>query len=429
MTKPRDNKKSSWTFLGEAILRWGRRHGVSLFLMLVLFIQLMSFTSEGFSPWILLFHKISYQEFGFISRAFLGSTVHCIGLGEASFSTLYTYVFCLSFGGILLASFWLGKIVAHAAKREKTGVLYLATLLGLSPFFLRHLFISGMFGRMDIILVCCFIITCWLITIRKVWATGCVPVVCLIAMLSHHGFYFMFFPAVFLIYLYSTNKRSSLWLLGLFFIFMSLAFLYLQFLGKPVVGMEIFSQRTGVYGIPVLFEYYGTLMDHWKHLEPRLFREFGRLFVNLLILSPIILLIGFLWWKAGLFARNKLNCEQGGRTVKKILCITLGIPILTLPLFLGVDWGRWIASILTSQCAVLLTLASLDDPPVQYAFQELSATIKKRPLCAIMLLIYTIVLPGTRESGISFPRFNEMKELAKIQTITSGEMQRLQQEP
>jgi len=396
-----------------AMQKCAQRYGVSLFLMFVLTIQLFSLASGDFTTWLMLFHKVSYQEFGFISKAFVGSVVHLIAGENVSISTIYIYVLLLCLLGIVLASLWLGGIVSRANKHDQHGVLYFAVLFCFSPFFLRHLFMAGMFGKMDIVMVLCFIAACWLITTGKMWALGVVPAVCLVAMLSHHGFYFLFFPSVFFLAMYSMKKAAHLWISRIFFFIISLGFLFLQFGAKPTMNMEAFSQHVGTSGDPVFLEYYGTLADHWNFLSlgiPKIIR----FLVDLMILSPFIALIGFVWWKADVFTRTQ---TQGEKARRWIWCIAFGPLVLCLPLFLGRDWGRWIAAILTSQCAVLLVLTSLGNSPVRHAFQELSRLVEKWPLYAIMLLIYAIVLPGSRERGVSFPRFNEMKQLEDLKMV------------
>lgn len=103
--------------------------------------------------------------------------------------------------------------------------------------------------------------------------------------------------------------------------------------------------------------------------------------ITLFLLSPILLILGYLWKQAILKAPNKTV------KIKYILFLLTNLTFLPAFAFLT-DWGRWFGAFFTVNLFFIFLLAARQDSCMLLALKELGTHVQKYPIIYICLLLY-----------------------------------------
>lgn len=346
--------------------------------------------------WLGGFWYITY-ELGFVARGLVGTVVSVFRdrlppqemnliIAECWIAlAFWTAVFC-------------GWLVRRASDHDRVTVLYISVIFLVMPCSFTQYCNSEMFGKLDMFHAPVLLGSVWLIARNRM--LGLVPVLVAAGILIHPSFLFLFFPSIFLVLGFRTHWQaraplicSALAAVGLF--------VGLQCFGKPIGGLEaVTAYVAGRAGADAasneagfFYAYFASLGDHLALFVKQGARPIANaLLVFLTVLSPVWLLPAMLW-------RKTLRCDTASsRTPRLLLC--LGPLVCALPVFLALDWTRWLGSLVVCQFGVLFALYAGGDPSVRNAFSALGVDLRRRPFLFGFIALWLAILPRTEVSGL-----------------------------
>ncbi len=336
------------------------------------------------------FYFISY-DFGFISRGLIGSLLALV-FPFLTQRALYLIISAVLILLSVLTAIFLGGLLRKSDKNLKHILAYLAVLFCINPASISFLFSWSNFGRFDAWLLLITLVCLWLITKNK--ALFFVPVFCVAAVMIHQNFIFLYFPLIFILLTYraavTSRSRKNTTLCIITGVLTCAGFVYFQFFGKiPSLGMEtalqMLQQRTDypVSGAPLQFEHYAPFSQHVDLLAEKGPALLVKLAGVLVIFLPLIVIFVKLW-------RGTLKSV----TRSKWLYIGfLLVPVAALPIFITIDWGRWLAHIIIAQFLLIFCLAAMNDGPMTKSLRSLGAFVEKHRFAFLCIAVF-LALPG-----------------------------------
>ncbi len=388
-------------------------------------------------------YAMSYQHFGFISRGLIGSILRMIrpmlthkeiylfiALQIVLLCALTLYVIhellirtvyaTEGMGGNSSQTSTAQGILANSSDRSSAlakknplqwAVLYLVLAFLANPGSISFLFYWGNFGRLDLFLIMnLMIVALLLIKVKKhTWVLFLIPILCVLAEMTHQAYVFQYFPAVMVLLWYRAYGESEhrdlkegvwngilFWLTGVLVVAM---FFYLQLAAKIPYSYEetIAILRTNT-DLPVVFFDYDMMVrveyfsDPFKtfHVlvyEPAL-RNLFRTAVTLVFMIPFLGMLLRVW---KIFSK-----EQKGFLGKYLpLVILVGeIPMLILTC----DYGRDYSAILISYFVLIFTFLMQQNAAMKKAVTTLGEDLMQRPEYFVWTLVL-IGLVGMFQSG------------------------------
>lgn len=356
-----------------------------LLLFFLLFAMLLCTLPDQLHGWNTAWYALDYS-LGFGSRLFIGSFLKLIFPDFLPAGAVYTFVLLTTMLLLLLLSCILGYGLRKTeGSPAQTGLLLLMAFYLLSPGSPAYLWTTENIGRFDLFLLFFTLIAAvfYLKISSPILRLLLLTVMGLVALSIHQAFMFIFFPLLFTMYVQTAAEQSAkkYWILNIICILiLGFVFLYFQlFSGLKPTSMEeltgLLSSRTDleINEVALSYEYFmplGTAIQDLvlNHLSERI--RYG--FVTLLLLSPLLLLYGFLW-------KNIIKQAQS-RTQRMIYLFLLLSHLCFLPAFaLTIDWGRWFGAFLTVQALQIVLLAAKKDAAVLSALTALSAAFRRHP--------------------------------------------------
>lgn len=214
---------------------------VLLFLYLALYVP----TIDETISWCMMPYTLSYK-YGFISRGFIGSIVRLV-IPKLTLRHIYLIV---AFNTLLLCAmtvFFVNRIKKLSGMGENAAFLFTAMLFVVNPGSIAFLFYWGNFGRLDLYMILILLFSALLML--KGAFLFLIPVMCVMGILTHQAFLFMYFPAVMALLLYlawvKKNRYAKIifWVTG---IVTCITFLYMQFFSS-VEGYDYASMVADIY--------------------------------------------------------------------------------------------------------------------------------------------------------------------------------------
>lgn len=310
------------------------------------------------TPWL-----INYKD-GFVSKALPG-TIYSL---FSDYITMGSMNFV--FHGIFLTAVIVSALVMKSLiDRVKTDVqrnIINVILLWYSvgPCSLAVYYLQ--WGRMDVILTICFLMSIYaLLNGRKIWLYS-VTVFSVIAILSHQMYVFLMYPAIFGIFAYyvfvKKEKKYSVPMLTNFIVPASLA-VYVQFIGKIKMPekeyLQLLATRTdmGVLDTMVNGEYYITAYENIYNFGVLDSKQYGRGFTVLifvLLLLPLIHQLCRFW--------IIVIKEKSNTLLKKFVLIFLAVvPLASVAMFLTIsDHGRIVTLVMCELTFMMAALIEID---------------------------------------------------------------------
>lgn len=365
-----------------------KRNKISIFVGVILVVYFIVYVPQlqemhGFciTPYFL-----RYNDFGFISRGFMGSIVGLF-FPYLTLRNLWWIIACFILLSIFLVSWFCGKIANETIEGHTKAINFLVILFCINPASIAFLFYWGNYGRMDLYMIFILIITSYLVIKNKcLWL---IPCLCAVGLMIHQGFVFSYFPTILLLlfYRYIIEKRNChLVIFAMTLVCSSALFLYLQFAGKMngfsyEEVIQILMRHTDYTGLAhdemVKLEYFTPVLDFVPlYVLKSLKINIIKIIIILFLISPMIGIIIKIW---------KFFINEKG---KKWILFPVFVLVATLPKFiLTVDYGRDFASIVISLFVLVFSLYAMNDLGIIKGIEDLNKAIQKNSLKYIIILI------------------------------------------
>lgn len=366
-----------------------------LLLFVVFFLEFLVFVPEMrfLNPFCSVYYTLSFKDFGFISRIVLGSVIRLF-TDYVKTETVYAVIMVFTVSLIVIVSVLLGRVIKIVSKNTGAGAETLALFIA-CPVTIQYLFNIENFGRFDLqsILITVILLFC----VKNEKAKWVVPFLCAFAMVLNFNFAFMFMPVAGIVMLYEyfrDGSKKRLLILILSCLAVAVLFVYLKLLAPapdlkslPEVKNYL-AEITDIQGgeVPVFYDicypfakfYSGAAHNAYGWIAD-IAKTYG--VAMLLITLPVIAALAGFWKTAIHSAEKKSN--------KFVFLLSLAAPVGVAPLFLAVDWHRWIHTIFISQFVLAFYFLTVNDTDVTGALVRLKERIARRPFLFLVLLIYS----------------------------------------
>lgn len=328
-----------------------------LFIFAVLMFQLVIICPgiRQMNPFAITPYFLSYQDFGFNSRLFIGTIFRLCSKYISSSAVYYSILIIIICMNALIASM-LGRFIRRCSSEKADSAVVFLILFLSSPFSLSFLFDAENFGRLDTYLVIITLIM--LLVVRRKYLRWLIPILCFAAVAIHQGYVMTYMPIIAVILIFECYKNrfkvANLLLCGSSFLIIFALSIYFQYFA-PGFGFEnaqavvqYLAHRTDfeLSEIMIFTEYFINVVFSFSY-QVQIVKSFAVPYTVtiLLMTSPLLAVFGFLWSSAFKLVRNKLE--------KFIIFLCMAAPLMSLPIFIGNDWDRWISAVFITQFALV----------------------------------------------------------------------------
>jgi len=352
------------------------------------------------NPFAVTPYFLSYQDFGFNSRLFVG-TIFKMCSYYISSAALYCCILMIIIGMNAFVALTLGGIMRRSSHEQQERLSVFVLLFLASPFSLSFLFDAENFGRLDIYLV---IITVVMMRIVKhKYLRWLIPVLSFTAVAIYQGYVMTYMPVMAVILVYECYKNkfrpASLLLCGSTFLSIITLSVYFQYFAPGFnfenarAVKEYLTPRTdyNLSEILIFTEYFINVVYSFSY-QIQIVKSFAAPYtVNILIMtSPLIAVFIYLWTSAFRSTRD--------RFLKFVIFLCPASPLISLPIFIGNDWDRWISAIFISQFALAFYFLHEGFECVTQAAGKIRAFFAKHAMLFFAVLIFesSMVFSGAR---------------------------------
>lgn len=340
------------------------------------------------SDWTITPYALSYRM-GFISRGFIGSIIRLM-VPNLTIKHIYIIILINIFLLCGLTVLFMHKILVSTYDENRKGILILLFLFLVNPGSISFLFYWGNFGRFDMYLIMCLIISALFIIYDKcVWL---IPFMCVCAVMTHQAFVFQYFPAVLILLFYVAFIEKRKYGKSIFIVTLlstCAMFVYMQFFSEIKFTYEqtmaIIDTTTDLPAdfiendMMVKIEYYSSVFETFNvFVKEPLARNIVKSVTMILFIIPMIKIIADIW---------KCFCKaQKNRLVKLLPWAVL---IAEVPMFvLTCDYGRDFSAIIISYFVLMFTLYAIGDKGIAEGIGILETKISNN----IMYYVFVVVL-------------------------------------
>ena len=381
---------------------------------------------HNMNEWTVTNYFFSYQDLGFNSRFFIGS-IFKIFFEYISASTLYYCIFFIIIITNAFAAIILGNVIRRSPKDRLDSLKVFLALFLASPFSLSFLFDNNNFGRLDTYLI--IITGIMLLFIRHNHLKWLIPILCVIATSIHQGYFMTYMPIIAIVLIYECYKNrfktSSMVLCGASFLLIIFSFVFFQFLApnldfkSAADVVKFLSHRTDLrLNEDLIFTEYFINADTWLSDIWQIIKTFAIPYGVCVpvITSPLIAVFFSLWSTAFKKADDKF--------AKFIVFLCMAAPVISIPLFVGPDWDRWISAIFIVQFLLVFYFLDAGFSCVVESAENIRVFFSKHLTLFIIILIFIslMIFSDVRILfGVYFDRmqdyYNEVIDKYKTMTI------------
>lgn len=357
-----------------------------LFLFIMLSAGFLCTLPDALHDWNSGWYAMDYS-LGFDSRLFIGSVLKLFYRDFLPSQAVYAFVMVSILVLLALLSCLLGSALRRSEHTDAgNALLVLTAFYLLCPGSPAYLWSAQNLGRFDLFLLLFTLIAAIVsYTIRSVPLQLIIFTACgLAALTTHQVFLFIFFPLLFTMYLTAITqqqtKTSHRVMAIVCMCMLGICFLYFQFFSQlhPISCEELTTllrARTDltVSDTALRYEYFTGIAQSVSDLMLNQLGERIRYgVITLLLLSPILLIYGWLWKAILKTADNHILWKY----LLLLLCQLSFLPAFILT----IDWGRWFGAFLTVQALQIIILALKKDAAVLSALTQLCALIRRHPI-------------------------------------------------
>lgn len=349
---------------------------------------------QHLNKWTSIYYVLSYVDFGFKSRLVMGSVIRLF-TNYVSVGLIYTIITAFSVSFIAFISLILGRVVRKLSNTAGVSAELLIALFIACPISIQYLFNINNFGRFDLqsIMITTGILFCAKSSKTK-WA---VPLLCLFAMMFNYNFIIMYMPVIGIVLLneYFVNKKSKSILLILIISCLTVAslFLYFRILATATEFESLTQMKIYLAGITDIKDgEYAAFYDFFYPINKFYFGDtrdaFGWFFDLLKVYGPFML-----FSTAPVFAvivsfwiRAFKNAQQKSKKFVFLLC--LSAPAASLPMFLAIDWDRWVPTLFISQFMLVLYFIAVNDSDAVDSLYRLKKYFERHLFLLLVIIAY-----------------------------------------
>lgn len=351
-----------------------------------------------------LYYVLPYKDFGFQSRLVVGSVVRLF-TDYITEKSIFTIMAVITLFFILAVSLMAGRIIRAAVRRGDVEAEVLAVLFIACPVSVQYLFTSNNMGRLDLylILITALILYC----IRHNKAKWAVPALCSFAMIVSFNFIFLYMPVIAVImireYILVSSLRSSRILLALSGLAVVLFFAFFKIFPPASAFSSLeelkayLADITDVRGEEFLIynDMCRPLADTYTRGADTTFSWFFELLgkygsFSLFTAGPAAAFFISFWLSAF------KNATSGKQRLFYLFCLLA--PAGGLPMFLALDWDRWIPTLFISQIILVLYLVAVNDAGTADTLRRFRDFSGRHALLVLLCVIYL-------SSSIFFDRY------------------------
>ncbi len=363
------------------------KYGVCIFVFLL--VELIAFapTKDGMPVWQLLTYLGDYSH-GYMPRAFLGEIISWF-----SDTVSLDLLFNLSFAVCVLLSLAIAILSGHIIKRaeNKIAVTGITAIMVSSPIFMPLM--ASWLGITDIYLILLTLIA--FVFNENKFLRYSVPVITLVCVAIHHAYMFLYMVpiAIALLYDFFKNKkvvRDGI-LCGVTYVSL-IAFALFTVSSRNANGFssveEMIAYMIAKADFPIEAswlqaivpnEYFTGVEYLGEHITSKM--SVSNLLGLVVILAPVFILFAYGWIKS---IRASDTKDQ-----KFVLFLCLIQPLSTIPAYIfGLNWNRWTASIITSQCILYLFMIYRKNESVTSAVNKITDFLKRHFIAVVFYFIY-----------------------------------------
>ncbi len=220
-----------------------------------------------------------------------------------------------------------------------------------------------------------------------------------LALLTHQGTIFYYYPIVVTVLLYDLYRKFS-WkqLLAIFanFIGVLFTFFYLQlFSGLNYSTVEIavnaVCNRTNMEIVEdaIRLEYFSSLKENFDYGQVHFFKYYGyewKTGIALILLAPLILFIVGIWRKYVIQWKKEVTNKN---IYKSPVIYILFSNLLYIPIYLLMcDWGRWTGALIGTLFFQIGYLYAKQDSRMRNVFYQSAQWVEKYKFVCIIILLY-----------------------------------------
>lgn len=355
-----------------------------------------------------LYYILPYKDFGFQSRLVVGSVVRLF-TDYMTENSIFILMIVITLLFILAVSFMVGRIIKLAVRRDDIGAEMLAVLFIACPVSVQYLFTSNNIGRLDLYLILITALILYCVHHKKMkWA---VPALCSIAMIVSFNFIFLYMPviAVIMIREYMVVRRSKSGFIVFAASCLAVAVLFIFFKIFPPASAFANLAELKVYlaGITdvrgeefiVYYDICRPLGDAYSRGADTTFSWFYELLstyglFSLVAAGPAVAFFVSFWLTALKNTTPKKN------RLFFLLCFL--VPVGNLPMFLAIDWDRWIPTLFISQMMLVFYLLAVVDAGTTDTLRRFRDFFSRHSLFTMLCVIYL-------SSSIFFDRYTIYK--------------------
>lgn len=351
-------------------------------------------SEKNLGAWEKTFYLVTY-EFGFISRAFIGSI---FSLFTDYITDKMIYVSSVIFFLILIVmiSLLLGRLIRKSKPDMKTPTIIFIMLFLASPFSVTYL-LGFHIGRFDTYWIIITLLA--LVFLKNPVLKWSIPFLCAVTVSIHQGYMDTYMPALAIPMLYETYKhkysKTSFAVFILSCITMIAFFIAFQFFPADIpfdnaIDFADYLSQHADFRVPapqIYVEYFAPFLEYWLEDITPLMKTFALplTLTYLLFTSPLLIIFGFIWKRSFKCADNRFK--------KFIFFLCAATPLAFIPAAIfGLDWDRWWAAALNTQFILVFYFIFSNEISVTSHVKTIAAFFEKHFLLLLLLILFMSLL-------------------------------------
>lgn len=374
-----------------------------IFLSIAKYYQIIKDYRNG---WVNAPYFANYFDAGFISKGLPGTVLRIFTDQISGHLLMYTFI-TTTLLAFILVGLVINYVIKNVESKYKKTIGLLLVFYLFFPMNVLGYFIH--FGRVDVILLICFLLSLIMIYSQNTLCLYAVSCFSIIAILCHQIYVFTYYPFIFSLLGYSVlkNKKKN-WKVFLFNIIVPALFaIKIQFFGVPDISFSELQLLINSHTFMPILEN-ALFCDHYMPISENIYvygfldRQLGHnlqyLVLALLYLLPYIIIL-----------LKILKNVYGKCCYKNLFILSLVTPIISaLPMFISIsDWGRILLELFNGSFFTLLLLCILFPnlwlPSIK---EEINEIYSKVGIFSLFLLVYPTLL-GEVECWRIFPSISK----------------------
>lgn len=365
--------------------------------------------TQKFNPHVTTQYFFNWFDLGVVKRAFLGTIIELLNIDFNAKSYIIYSVICIII--LLILQLYIINSKDFVKERYMLNKYYILFLC--MPFGVFAFFQPSFFGRLDQVLIICFLLSCLCIIKEK--ALFLIPVFSVIAIMIHEMYLLMFIPFIFCLLLYKwyfdKNKRYLLCLTSTSVISVIFGILFGVIL-KTSTQFDAFYGNVVEKARPDFILEFAVRANYFMSKKAVFEDNFNIIFTeqtipltiySLLFLIPVIILC--LKWFEQYF---KIQKDKIGKFIVCIFPLTLGGFFLSM--YLMCDWGRLFVMYGFCVFFSFITLLKIDTKNVKICINNVLFKIDRNLKCFLFvsLCIFYLILTLNNSSSTTLFDIGQM---------------------